>query len=292
MPRYETMRGRASSVDRVGIVTGLPAETEAQRELGVGAVLYDRVASNVSTQHCKTSVLCYTRGLQRASVTRRGLVGGSSRTIRRRWTPPTWRASIWAFKNALRRGLTLPGPASSRTAGNARRRSRTSRRARTTPTGSRRPRRSPTRSRSTQSPTAWVRPRARCARARGRRRRGRRLRPALAVGPSDHLRDLRERGRRALPRRRVRGRGLRGGARRRGSRRHRRRRSSRRADLSARSSTTSRARRTPSACSPGISSRPKTGRGSCTWPPASVRTTSDSASRLASPSSAPSTIRA
>ncbi|MGP8162481.1 MAG: isoleucine--tRNA ligase [Acidimicrobiales bacterium] len=108
MPRYETMRGRRVERRFGWDCHGLPAETEAQRELGVsGRAQITAFGIDRFNEHCKTSVLRYTAAWERY-VTRQG-----------RWVDfdndyKTMDASymesvIWAFKTLYDRGLIYEG---------------------------------------------------------------------------------------------------------------------------------------------------------------------------------------
>ena len=108
MPRYHTMRGRRVERRFGWDCHGLPAETEAERELGVsGRAQITAYGIDRFNEYCKTSVLRYTAAWERY-VTRQG-----------RWVDfendyKTMDASymesvIWAFKRLHDRGLIYEG---------------------------------------------------------------------------------------------------------------------------------------------------------------------------------------
>jgi isoleucyl-tRNA synthetase len=108
VPRYQTMRGRRVERRFGWDCHGLPAETEAERELGVsGRAQITAFGIDRFNDYCKTSVLRYTAAWERY-VTRQG-----------RWVDfdndyKTMDASymesvIWAFKTLYERGLIYEG---------------------------------------------------------------------------------------------------------------------------------------------------------------------------------------
>ena len=108
VPRYQTMRGRRVERRFGWDCHGLPAETEAQSELGVsGRAQITAYGIDRFNEYCKTSVLRYTAAWQRY-VTRQG-----------RWvdfesdyqTMDAWyiESVIWAFKRLRDRGLIYEG---------------------------------------------------------------------------------------------------------------------------------------------------------------------------------------
>ena len=108
VPRYQTMRGRRVERRFGWDCHGLPAETEAQSELGVsGRAQITAYGIDRFNEYCKTSVLRYTAAWQRY-VTRQG-----------RWVdfendyktmdPSYMESVIWAFKRLHDRGLIYEG---------------------------------------------------------------------------------------------------------------------------------------------------------------------------------------
>jgi isoleucyl-tRNA synthetase len=108
LPRYQTMRGRRVERRFGWDCHGLPAETEAQRELGVsGRTQITAYGIDRFNEHCKTSVLRYTAAWERY-VTRQG-----------RWVDfendyktmdlSYMESVIWAFKTLYERGLIYEG---------------------------------------------------------------------------------------------------------------------------------------------------------------------------------------
>ena len=93
IPRYQTMRGRRVERRFGWDCHGLPAEMEAEKELGVsGRAAIARVRHRSSFQRQLPHPRCckYTEEWERYVTRRRA--GSTSRTTTRRWTSPTWRA--------------------------------------------------------------------------------------------------------------------------------------------------------------------------------------------------------
>ena len=108
MPRYHTMRGQRVERRFGWDCHGLPAEFEAQRELGVsGRAQITAFGIDRFNEHCKTSVLRYTAAWERY-VTRQA-----------RWVDfendyktmdlPYMESVMWAFKSLHDRGLIYEG---------------------------------------------------------------------------------------------------------------------------------------------------------------------------------------
>ena len=143
VPRYQTMRGRRVERRFGWDCHGLPAEVEAEKELGLsGRPEIVEYGIDRFNEPAGRSVLRYTNEWERY-VTRQA-----------RWVDfdndyktldlPYMESVMWAFKLAVGQGArSTRGSASSRTAGAARRRSATPRPAWTTSTGTARTRRSP-----------------------------------------------------------------------------------------------------------------------------------------------------
>ncbi len=170
VPRYETMRGRRVERRFGWDCHGLPAEVEAEKQLGIThkSQIEDARRRRVQRRlpHLRAALH---EGL--GGVRRRGRPAGStSSTTTRRSTSTTWRACSGRSRRSGTRGSSTRASASSPTAGAARRRCRTPRPGWTTSTGSARTRRSPSASSS--------RPAIGCS--SGRRRRG----PSRPTSPS------------------------------------------------------------------------------------------------------------
>ena len=134
VPRYQTMRGQRVERRFGWDCHGLPAETEAEKELGVaGRGPITEYGIDRFNEYCRTSVLRYTR---RVGALRHppGPLGRLRATTTRRWTSPTWRASCGPSSSCGTRASSTRATASCPTAGSARPRCPTSRPARTTPT--------------------------------------------------------------------------------------------------------------------------------------------------------------
>ncbi len=108
MPRYQTMRGHRVERRFGWDCHGLPAETEAEKELGVsGRAQITAFGIDRFNEYCKTSVLRYTAAWERY-VTRQG-----------RWVDfendyktmdlSYMESVIWAFKKLYERGLIYEG---------------------------------------------------------------------------------------------------------------------------------------------------------------------------------------
>ena len=124
MPRYQTMRGRRVERRFGWDCHGLPAEMEAEKELGLsGRPAIVEYGVDRFNEACRTSVLRYTNEWERY-VTRQA-----------RWVDfdndyktldlPYMESVMWAFKHAVGQGpASTRATASCRTAGRARRRCR------------------------------------------------------------------------------------------------------------------------------------------------------------------------
>jgi isoleucyl-tRNA synthetase len=108
IPRYHTMRGRRVERRFGWDCHGLPAETEAEKELGIsGRQPITDFGIDRFNDHCRTSVLRYTNAWERY-VTRQG-----------RWVDfendyktmdlPYMESVLWAFKTLYDRGLIYEG---------------------------------------------------------------------------------------------------------------------------------------------------------------------------------------
>ena len=274
VPRYQTMRGRRVERRFGWDCHGLPAEMEAEKELGVSGraqILEYGIAR--FNEHCRTSVMRYTHEWERY-VTRQA-----------RWVDFTndyktmdlsyMESVIWAFKQLWDKGLVyeaervLPYSWAAETPlSNFETRLDDSYRERQDPALTVRFQiENPTAEQPTElwawTTTPWTLP----------------SNLALAVGPGDRLRAA---SARRAPRADRGGgaRALREGTRRRRTDRHARARAPRSpVCVTARSSRSSQTPETRSACSPPTSSRPTRAPASCTWRPASARTTSRSVAR-------------
>ena len=141
VPRYQTMRGRRVERRFGWDCHGLPAETEAEKELGVsGRGPITEYGIDRFNDYCRTSVLRYTHEWERYVTRQARWVDFATTT--RRWTSTYMESVMWALQAALGEGArSTRATGSCRTAGSARPRCRTSRPARTTPTATARTRR-------------------------------------------------------------------------------------------------------------------------------------------------------
>jgi len=108
VPRYQTMRGRRVERRFGWDCHGLPAEMEAERELGVqGRAAIQAYGIGAFNAHCRTSVLKYTQEWRR-QVTRLGRwvdFDNDYKTMDRSYMESV----LWAFKTLYERGLVYEG---------------------------------------------------------------------------------------------------------------------------------------------------------------------------------------
>lgn len=108
VPRYQTMRGRRVERRFGWDCHGLPAEMEAERELGItGHVAINAFGVDRFNDACRSSVLRYTREWQ-AYVTRQGRwvdFGHDYKTL----DLPYMESVMWAFKRLWEKGLIYEG---------------------------------------------------------------------------------------------------------------------------------------------------------------------------------------
>ena len=110
VPRYQTMRGQRVERRFGWDCHGLPAEIEAEKELGVSGHRDDhRVRHRPrSTTHCRTVGAALHRRSGSATSPARP-AGSTSTTTTRPWTSPTWRASCGRSRQLWDKGLVYEG---------------------------------------------------------------------------------------------------------------------------------------------------------------------------------------
>ena len=174
VPRYQTMRGKLVHRRFGWDCHGLPAEVEAERELGIAG--HPRSRSSASaTSTTPAAPACSGTPRSGSGTSRARPAGSTSRTTTRRSTSTTWRASCGRSRRSGTRVSCTRGSRCWRTAGAARRRSATPRPAWTTCTPIARIPHS--RSGSSSSTRRGSRPARCCSRGRPRRGRFRRTSP-------------------------------------------------------------------------------------------------------------------
>ena len=143
VPRYQTMRGHRVDRRFGWDCHGLPAEMEAEQELGVSGRRQIKDYGIDALQRPLPDVGAAVHARSGSSTSPAWPAGSTSRTTTRRWTSPTWRASSGRSSSCGTRASSTRRTGSCRTRGARRRRCRTSRSASTTPPGPARTRPSP-----------------------------------------------------------------------------------------------------------------------------------------------------